>query len=180
VLLAHSDFVTRAEVVASDLVDEGLAAHLRVQQLDRDEVETFIRRQLPTGEGANLFTAEQMALISLTSGGDPAEVNRCARRLLGSERDVCPPPRPPPRRYGVLLRLPAGIVICLSGSAGWPGCVRTTDLRLSSVRCGPPSAASAPRPGGVEPRVGAASAVGPSSCVNLARLPDAAWPIDDA
>jgi hypothetical protein len=117
VLLAHSDFVTRAEVVASDLVDEGLAAHLRVQQLDRDEVETFIRRQLPTGEGANLFTAEQMALISLTSGGDPAEVNRCARRLLGIERDVSPPPRPPPRRYGVLLRLPAGIVICLG--AAW-------------------------------------------------------------
>jgi hypothetical protein len=39
VRLAHSDFLTRAENAASDLVDDGLVTHLRVQQLDRDEVE---------------------------------------------------------------------------------------------------------------------------------------------
>jgi hypothetical protein len=88
VLLAHSDFVTRAESVESHLLDEGLAGHLRVQQLERDEVEAFIRRQLPPGEGANLFTAQRVALIAMTSGGDPAVVNRLARRMLQTEPDV--------------------------------------------------------------------------------------------
>ena len=88
VLVAHSDFVTRAESVESHLLDEGFAGHLRVQHLERDEVEAFIRRQLPPGEGANLFTAQRMALIGLTSGGDPVVVNRLARRILQTEPDV--------------------------------------------------------------------------------------------
>jgi hypothetical protein len=88
VLLAHSDFVTRAESVESHLLDEGLAGHLRVQQLERDEVEAFIRRQLPPGEGANLFTAQRVALIAITSGGDPMVVNRLARRMLQTEPNV--------------------------------------------------------------------------------------------
>ena len=117
VLLAHSDFVTRAESVESHLLDEGLAGHLRVQQLERDEVEAFIRRQLPPGEGANLFTAQRVALIAITSGGDPVVVNRLARRMLQTEPDVSTPPRVTRRRYAVSLRLPAGIIICLG--AAW-------------------------------------------------------------
>jgi hypothetical protein len=88
VLLAHSDFVARAESAELHLLDEGLAAHLRVQQLERDEVEAFIRRQLPPDERANLLTAQRVALIAITSGGNPATVNRLARRMLEIEPDV--------------------------------------------------------------------------------------------
>ena len=88
VLLAHSDFVARAESAELHLLDEGLTAHLRVQQLERDEVEAFIRRQLPPREGANLLTAQRVALIAITSGGNPAAVNRLARRMLEIEPDV--------------------------------------------------------------------------------------------
>ena len=88
VLLAGSDFLTRAEGTGLHLLDEGLAAHLRVQQLERDEVEAFIRHQLPPSEGANLFTAQRVALIAITSGGNPAVVNRLARRMLEIEPDV--------------------------------------------------------------------------------------------
>jgi len=88
VLLAGSDFLTRAEGTGLHLLDEGLAAHLRVQQLERDEVEAFIRHQLPPSEGANLFTAQRVALIAITSGGNPAVVNRLARRMLQIEPDV--------------------------------------------------------------------------------------------
>jgi len=117
VLVAHSDFVARARSAELHLLDPGLAEHLRVQQLDRDEVEAFIRHQLPPGEGANLFTAQRVALIAITSGGDPAVVNRVARRMLEVEPDASAPPRVTPRRYAVLLRLPAGIIICLA--AAW-------------------------------------------------------------
>jgi hypothetical protein len=116
VLLAHSDFVARAESIEPHFLDEGLAGHLRVQQLERDEVEAFIRRQLPTGEGANLFTAQRVALIAITSGGDPAVVNRLARRMLQTKPEV-PTPRVTPRRHAISLRLPAGIIICLG--AAW-------------------------------------------------------------
>jgi hypothetical protein len=88
VLLAHPGFLKRAENAASDLVDEGLATHLRVQQLDRDEVETFIRRRLPPREADNLFTPQRVMLIALASGGDPAAVNRAARRMLQTELDA--------------------------------------------------------------------------------------------
>jgi hypothetical protein len=88
VLLVRPDFLARAENAASDLVDDGLATHLRVQQLDRGEVGTFIRRQLPTEEGENLFTAQRVTLIAIASGGDPAGVNRAARRILQTELDV--------------------------------------------------------------------------------------------
>jgi hypothetical protein len=146
VLLARSDFVARAESAELHLLDEGLVAHLCVQQLERDEVEAFIRHQLPPGEGANLLTAQRVALIALTSGGNPAVVNRLARRMLEIEPDVSAggwrryvrrssgnksiaqpgasaagdeiaPPRVVPRRYAVSLRLPAGIIICLG--AAW-------------------------------------------------------------
>jgi hypothetical protein len=117
VLLAHSDFVTGAKSAELHLLDEGLAGQLRVQQLERDEVEAFIRHQLPPGEGADLFTAQRIALIAITSGGDPAVVNRLARRMIETEPDVSAPLRVTPRRYAAFLRLLAGIIICL-GVAG--------------------------------------------------------------
>jgi hypothetical protein len=113
VLLAHSDFVTRLESAGLRLLDEGLAGHLRVQQLERDEVEAFIRHQLPRGEKANLLTAQRVALIALTSGGDPAVVNRLARRMLENEPDVSVLPPVTPRRYAASLKLLASSIICL-------------------------------------------------------------------
>jgi hypothetical protein len=116
VLLAHSDFVTRAESGGLHLLDVGLAAHFRLQRLERDEVEAFIRHQLPPGEGADPFTAQRLALIAITSGGDPAVVNRFARRMLAIEPDDSAPPRAP-RRYPASLKLLAGVVLCLG--VGW-------------------------------------------------------------
>src|SRR5271165_3491467 len=120
------------------------------------EVEAFIRHQLPPGDGANLFTAQRVALIAITSGGNPEVVNRLARRMLEIEPDASAgslpakllqrwrryvrkssgnrsivqpdastgddetaPPCVTPRRYGVFVKLPAGIIICLG--AAWLG-----------------------------------------------------------
>jgi len=113
VLLARSDFVTRAESAELCLLGEGLVGHLRVQHLERDEVEAFIRHQLPPSEGAGPLTAQRVALIALTSGGDPAVVNRLARRMLENEPDVSAPPRVTRRRFAASLRLLASIIICL-------------------------------------------------------------------
>jgi len=71
----------------SDLLEVRLAAHLRVQQLDRDEIEAFIRHQLPRDVGSSLLTAQRVALIAITSGGDPAVVNRLAHRMF-AKRDA--------------------------------------------------------------------------------------------
>jgi len=85
VLLAHSAFLARFERPELHLLEEGFAAHFGLQQLERDEIEAFIRHQLPPGKEANLFTPQRVALIALTSGGDPAVVNRLARRMLEIE-----------------------------------------------------------------------------------------------
>jgi len=113
VLLAHSDFMSRAESTECHLLDDGLTVHLRVQQLERDEIEAFIRHQLPSGENASLLTAQQVTLIAITSGGDPAVVNRLARRMLEVEPDVSALPRVTRRRSRAFVRLLAGIMICL-------------------------------------------------------------------
>jgi hypothetical protein len=113
VLLAHSDFMSRAESAECHLLDDGLTVHLRVQQLERDEIEAFIRHQLPSGENASLLTAQQVTLIAITSGGDPAVVNRLARRMLEVEPDVSALPRVTRRRSRTFVRLLAGIMICL-------------------------------------------------------------------
>ena len=112
VLLAHSDFVNRAAGAGLHLIDGGRAGHLRVQKLERDEIEAFIRHQLPSGENASLLTAQRVALIALTSGGDPAVVNRLARRMLEIEPDVSAPPVRR-RRPAASLKLLAGAFICL-------------------------------------------------------------------
>ena len=113
VLLAHSDFMSRAESTECHLLDDGLTVHLRVQQLERDEIEAFIRHQLPSGQNASLLTAQRVALIALTSGGDPSVVNRLARRMLEVEPDVSALPRVTRHRSRTFVRLLAGIFICL-------------------------------------------------------------------
>src|SRR6516164_1325712 len=113
VLLAHPDFVARAERAELHLFDQGLATHIRVQHLEREEIEAFIRHQVPPGERANLLTAQRVALIALASGGDPAVVNRLARRMLEIEPENSAPPRLRPRRHAFALRLLAGVIICL-------------------------------------------------------------------
>ena len=82
VLLAHSSFTTRFEGPLLDVLKGRLAAHLCLQQLDRDEVEAFIRYQLAPDSRSNFLTAQRAALIAITSGGDPTVVNRLARRML--------------------------------------------------------------------------------------------------
>jgi hypothetical protein len=85
VLVARSSFPNRFEGQGLGLLKGGLAAHLRVQHLDRDEVEAFIRFQLPPDSGSTFLTGQRVALIAITSGGDPAVVNRLARRMLEQE-----------------------------------------------------------------------------------------------
>jgi hypothetical protein len=174
VLLAHSDFVTRAESGGLHLLDVGLAAHFRLQRLERDEVEAFIRHQLPPGEGADPFTAQRLALIAVTSGGDPAVVNRFARRMLAIEPDDSAPPAP--RRYPASLKLLAGVVLCLG--VGWLAAsafeVQHLDVLVGLVRDrilprGEPAEASA--------SIGAAPLPGPAlswSSPNLAAPPPSA------
>jgi hypothetical protein len=175
VLLAHSDFVTRAESPGLHLLDAGLAAHFRLQRLERDEVEAFIRHQLPPGEGADPFTAQRLALIAITSGGDPAVVNRFARRMLAVEPDDSAPPQAP-RRYPASLKLLAGVALCLG--VGWLAAsafeVQHLDVLVGLVRDrilprGEPAEASASI--GAAPLPGAAL---PWSSPNLAAAPPSA------
>src|SRR6202045_5531488 len=85
VLVANSSFPNARGKLVPDLLEERLAARLRLGQLDRDETEAFIRYQLPQDAGSNLLTAQRVALIAITSGGDPTVVNRLARRMLEHE-----------------------------------------------------------------------------------------------
>jgi hypothetical protein len=85
VILARPAFLDRFETPLLHISKDGFTAHLSAQHLDRDEVEAFIRHQLPADEQANLFTAQRLALIAVTSGGDPLAVNRLARRMIEIE-----------------------------------------------------------------------------------------------
>src|SRR5207302_1190110 len=82
VLVANSSFPSARGKPVQDLLEERLAARLRLEQLDRDETEAFIRYQLPPDGGSNLLTAQRVALIAITSGCDPAVVNRLAYRMF--------------------------------------------------------------------------------------------------
>jgi hypothetical protein len=82
VLVANSSFPGSRGKPVPDLLKERLAARLGLQQLDRDEIEAFIGYQLPPDGGSNLLTAQRVALIAITSGGDPAVVNRLAHRMF--------------------------------------------------------------------------------------------------
>jgi hypothetical protein len=81
-LLARPQFLTRLEELHPRLFKEGLATRFQLQELGREEIETFVRRQLPPGEAAPAFTAEAITAIADFSGGDPAVVNRLARLML--------------------------------------------------------------------------------------------------
>jgi hypothetical protein len=188
VLLAHSDFVADVDSPGRRLLDAGLAVHLRVQQLERNEVEAFIRHQLPPGETADLLTAQRMALIALTSGGDPAVVNRLTRRMLDIEPAVSVPPLLPLRRYAVSLRLPAAVIICLGAAWLVAGRVERADLEtlVGQVRDhilprnealqtpAGTAAASSLAPGGLSPLSLATPPAPPSAAVAVETTPEPA------
>ena len=81
-MLARPPFLSRLEGLQPRLFREGLVTRFQLQELGREEVETFIRRQLPPGEPAPAFTAEAITAVADFSGGDPAVVNRLARLML--------------------------------------------------------------------------------------------------
>jgi hypothetical protein len=169
VLLAHPDFVARAEKTELHLFDQGLAAYLRVQHLEREEIEAFIRYQLPPGERANLLNAQRVALIALASGGDPAVVNRLARRMLEIEPENSAPPRP--RRHAAALRLLAGIIISLG--LVWLA-ARAFEPQLLGILGGLTGDHTSPLRPKVEAQAGVDPAPAPtsgSSAVNLAIAP---------
>src|SRR6266478_6783137 len=126
VLLANSFFPSSRGKPVPDLLKERLAAHLRLQQLDRDEIETFIRYQLSPDRGSNLLTPQRVALIAITSGGDPAVVNRLAHRMFAEPgANVAGAEIAAPRAS---WRQPAGIFICLGIFALIVGAVGSRDL----------------------------------------------------
>jgi hypothetical protein len=88
VLLARPAFLDRFEGPLLHIFKDMLAAHLSAQRLDRDEVAAFIRHQLPADEEASLFTAQRVALIAVTSDGNPMAVNRLARRMIETEPGI--------------------------------------------------------------------------------------------
>jgi hypothetical protein len=126
VLVANSSFPSSRGKPVPDLLKERLAAHLRLQQLDRDEIEAFIRYQLPPDGGSNLLTAQRVALIAITSGGDPAVVNRLAYRMFAEPRaSVAEDEVAAPRARWPQI---AGIVICFGIFGLIVGAVGSRDL----------------------------------------------------
>jgi hypothetical protein len=126
VLVANSSFPSSRGKPVPDLLEERLAAHLRLQQLDRDEIEAFIRYQLPPDGGSNLLTAQRVALIAITSGGDPAVVNRLAYRMFAEPRaSVAEDEVAAPRARWPQI---AGIVVCLGIFGLIVGAVGSRDL----------------------------------------------------
>jgi hypothetical protein len=126
VLVANSSFPSARGKPVQDLLEERLAARLRLGQLDRDETEAFIRYQLPPDGGSNLLTAQRVALIAITSGGDPAVVNRLAYRMFAEPgaslaRDEAAAPR-------ARWRQTAGIFVCLAIFGLIVGAVGSRDL----------------------------------------------------
>jgi hypothetical protein len=126
VLVANSSFPSSRGKPVPDLLEERLAAHLRLQQLDRDEIEVFVRYQLPQDGGSNLLTAQRVALIAITSGGDPAVVNRLAQRMFAEPgASVAGDEVAAPRAH---WRQIAGIVVCLGILGLVVGAVGSRDL----------------------------------------------------
>ncbi len=126
VLVANSSFASSRGKPVPDLLEERLAAHLRLQQLDRDEIEAFIRYQLSPDRGSNLLTPQRVALIAITSGGDPAVVNRLAHRMFAE-----PGASVADDEVAVLRarwRQIAGIVVCLGIFGLIVGAVGSRDL----------------------------------------------------
>ena len=86
VFLAYPEFLSRLErpVLRFWLAKRLFVARLRFQELAADEIPAFIHHQLPTAEAESIFNDAAIAAIANVSGGDPAVVNRFARRMLNS------------------------------------------------------------------------------------------------
>jgi hypothetical protein len=82
VLLTRTGFLARLEQSNPRLIEHGRIARFRLQELGRDEIETFIRRQQYPGDEPNAFTVEAVTAIADISRGDPALVNHLARLTL--------------------------------------------------------------------------------------------------
>jgi hypothetical protein len=82
VLLSRTSFLAHLKQSNPRLIEDGLIARFHLQELGRDEIETFIRRQRCPGDERNAFTAEAIAAIADISCGDPALVNHLARLTL--------------------------------------------------------------------------------------------------
>jgi len=82
VLLAYPPFVNRLGGLQPRLFTDGLATHLPFHELGRDEIATFLRRQLSPGEPRTALNVATITTIADLSGGDPAAVNRLSRLVL--------------------------------------------------------------------------------------------------
>jgi hypothetical protein len=80
-MLARPSFLTRLGALQPQLFKKELVTRFHLQELGREEIETFIRRQLRPGDVA-AFTAEAVTAIADFSGGDPAVVNRLSRLMV--------------------------------------------------------------------------------------------------
>jgi hypothetical protein len=92
ILAVSPAFLARLERPALSFLIEGLAARMLFQHLGSDEIETFLRLQLPDDQTDTVFSRETIAAIAAASGGDPALVNRLASRTLDTHRGSNPRP----------------------------------------------------------------------------------------
>jgi hypothetical protein len=85
VLLATTEFLARLEkpILRAWLAKRLFVARVRFHELGANEISAFIQNQLPLGKARSIFSNEAIAAIADVSGGDPAVVNRFARRVLG-------------------------------------------------------------------------------------------------
>src|SRR5205814_10568443 len=65
VLPARPEFFPRLEQLKAGTFDKALVTRLYLHELGRDEIESFIRGQLPPGEDVNAFTTERSAALPI-------------------------------------------------------------------------------------------------------------------
>jgi hypothetical protein len=82
VLLTRNSSLARLEQSRPRLIEDGRIARFHLQELGRDEIKTFIRRQRYPGYEPTAFTTEAITAIADISCGDPALVNHLARVTL--------------------------------------------------------------------------------------------------
>src|SRR5215472_19130108 len=126
VLLGRGGFGTRLEKLRSSLFEEGRAVRFNFYELDRDEIDGFIRRELCSSKAAQTFSVDEINWIADFSSGNPARVTQLSRLILelGSSvgdagaRSDSPSQQPPPSsapRWRRSMKHPAliGILLCL-------------------------------------------------------------------
>ena len=82
VLLARPADLTRLQGSKPRLLEDNRTARLRVDELGREEIATFIRRQLCPERRESPFTADTITAIADAADGDPALVNHLSRLML--------------------------------------------------------------------------------------------------